>query len=536
MPYLRLTAADGTQERIALRAEGLTVGRSRDCDLILPDVLLSRRHAEVRPQGKAWVVRDLGSMNGTRLNGVRLQGAQRLRDGDVIALADWRLVFLAEAEEGADVVGDTGFSARLVDIADLGTRSDVRPGDLARQSRLLGVLTRAAEALVSSLSVEALLAALLDHLLDALPAQRGVVAFLREGGGVDLRAARARTGPRPDQVAEVLLHRMAGERTALLLPRLEEGDAVRTVLAAPLWFAAPAEAPDRVIGIVAVDAPAAPEVFTNEDLGLLTAVTNLAASRLESVRLRQETLEKKRLEDDVRGAARIQSSLLPEEAPQLAGYDIAAASRLCRAVGADYYDFAADDLGLRLALGDVAGKGLAAALLMAALRGSVRALWQEPDPLPRTLARINESLCESMPENRYATLVLARLDPATGALSWVNAGHAAPRIVRASGRVESLEQGGTVLGVFPRPCWEEGKTRLEPGDVLVAFSDGVVEAGHAAARPAGPEAMAAIVDRERDRDAAGIIDALQKASDEALGEARSLDDRTFLVLKRLPTG
>jgi sigma-B regulation protein RsbU (phosphoserine phosphatase) len=243
----------------------------------------------------------------------------------------------------------------------------------------------------------------------------------------------------------------------------------------------------------------------------------------------------RRLEEDLRGAARIQESLLPEETPALPGWELAGSSRLCSAVGADYYDFSRDDGGLVLALGDVAGKGLAAALLMAALRASVRALWLEPHPLPLILARVNENLRQTVPPNRFATLFLGRLDTGTGELRWVNAGHSAPVVARPDGGRELLEATGTILGALPDVSWTEGRTTLQPGDVLVLLSDGVVEAARATSGDLGPERLAALVRARGGASAADLLSSLQAAAEESLGGARRADDHTFVVLRRVST-
>jgi sigma-B regulation protein RsbU (phosphoserine phosphatase) len=307
---------------------------------------------------------------------------------------------------------------------------------------------------------------------------------------------------------------------------------VRSVLCAPLWFSGAPPASERIAGCVALEGAASPSPFLEEHLQLVTAVANLAASRLETLRLREETVDKRRLEEDLRGAARIQASLLPEETPALPGWELAGSTRLCSEVGADYYDFSPDDGRLLLALGDVAGKGLAAALLMASLRAAVRALWREGDPLPNVVAGVNDNLRQTVPPNRYATLFLARLETATGELRWVNAGHAGPLVARADGGHEILEGTGTILGCFPDARWDEGRTTLGPGDVLVLVSDGVLEAARAAASDLGPERLAALVRSQKGASASALLAALQGAAEESLGGERRADDHTFVVVRR----
>jgi len=537
VPHLRLASGDGPSEVFALRADHVLLGRSHDCDLILPDVILSRHHAEILRSAAGWFLRDLGSLNGTRLNGVRVVGEQTLHNGDRISMSDWTLVFY-----DADTPSDPELlaaGARLRDVTELATRSDIEAGALARQSRILGVLTRAAAAVVATPSAEALLDTLLGHMLEAVPAHRGAVVLFEPGGRLGgaaaapvLAAARAVQGPPPVGVEPVVAERLLRSQSAFLAPRLPvEDGTVRSVLCAPLWFSGAPPALERIAGCVALEAPADPSPFQEEHLHLVTAVANLAASRLESLRLREENADKRRLEEDLRGAARIQQSLLPEETPPMPGWELAGSSRLCSAVGADYYDFSADDGGLLLALGDVAGKGLAAALLMASLRAAVRARWREGEPLARIVAQVNEILLQTVPPNRFATLFLARADTATGEVIWVNAGHAAPLVARSDGSHEVLEATGTILGVFPDTAWEEERTRLGPGDVLVLLSDGVVEAAREAEGDLGPDRLAALV-RTAGRSASVLLGALQAAAEESLGGARRADDHTFVVLRR----
>jgi sigma-B regulation protein RsbU (phosphoserine phosphatase) len=330
-----------------------------------------------------------------------------------------------------------------------------------------------------------------------------------------------------------IAERVLRSQGAFLAPRvIAEDGSVRSMLCAPLWFSGALPNLARIGGCVALEGPAGPSPFDEEHLRVVTAVANLAASRLEPLRLRQETADKRRLEEDLRGAARIQASLLPEETPAVAGWELAGSSRLCSEVGADYYDFSPDDGSLLLALGDVAGKGLAAALLMASLRGAVRAFWREGEPLPWVMSHVNENLHETVPANRFATLFLARLATSSGEMAWVNAGHAGPLVARADGSHEVLEATGTILGSFPDAAWSEGRTRLGPGDVLVLLSDGVMEAARERASDLGPARLAAVVRSTGGGSASALLAALQSAAEDSLGGTRRADDHTFVVLRR----
>jgi phosphoserine phosphatase RsbU/P len=532
VPHLRLASGNGPSELFPLAGDRVVLGRAHECDLILPDVLLSRRHAEIVRGPKGWILRDLGSLNGTRLNGARVLREALLRDGDEIGMSDWVLVFRTAPAPSDPALAAAG--ARLRDITDLATRSDIDASALARQSVILGVLTRAAEAVVATPSPDALVETLLAHLLEAVPARRGLVALFEDPPPAwTLAAVRAVEGPPPAALDPSVAERVLRAQGAFIAPRVAgEDGSVRSVLCAPLWFSGPRPRPEHIAGCVALEGSADPTPFGEEHLRLVTAVANLAASRLESLRLREESADKRRLEEDLRGAARIQESLLPSETPALPGWELAGSSRLCSAVGADYYDFSPHPGGLLLALGDVAGKGLAAALLMASLRAAVRAAWREDETLPMIVSRVNDNLRQTVPANRYATLFLARIDTATGDVLWVNAGHAGPLVVRSDGSQEILEANGTILGAFPGLSWGEGRTSLAAGDVLVLLSDGVTEAAREAASDLGPERLAAAVRATGGGSASTLLAALQSAAEESLGGARRADDHTFLVLRR----
>jgi len=535
VPHLRLASGHGPAEWFALRGERVVVGRSRDCELILPDVLLSRRHAELLHSGAGWLLRDLGSLNGTRLNGVRVARDTLLRDGDVVEIADWSLAY-RDTEVPSDPAM-AGGDARLRDVTELATRSYVETDKVVRQSRILSVLTRAAAAVVSMPTAEELLDTLLGHVLEAVPASRGIVAlFEGEPIAAVVAAARATSGEAPWSIDAAVAERALRAPSAFLAPRVESGDgSVRAMLCAPLWFGGAGPSLERSAGCVVLEAPAGGASFDDEHLKLVTAVANLAASRLESLKLREANADKRRLDEDLRGAARIQHSLLPEATPAVAGFELAGNSRLCSAVGADYYDFVADEGQLLLALGDVAGKGLAAALLMASLRAAVRALWREPLSVSQIMGAVNGNLRQAVPSNRFGTLVLARLDVASGWLTWANAGHEAALLVRPDGGHATLEATGTVLGVFEGAEWGEQRVLLPPGAVLVLLSDGLVEASRTAASDLGPERLAAVVrDAGPLASAATILEALQAAVEAGLGGERPSDDHTFVILRREP--
>jgi serine phosphatase RsbU (regulator of sigma subunit) len=547
MAEITIESADGTRQRFHLSKERVTVGRARGCDVFLPDQWLSRQHAEIRRRNGEYYVADLESKNGTLLNGERVADERRLRHGDVIALGEHHLTFSAvdepDHEEEPEPEGTRVFSAR--DLSDVKTRPTIDPEELARQNRVLTVLRGAIETLLVHRPLPELFETILNLLFEAVPAQRGAILLLE---GVPrqpvVKASRSRHGEKITKVSRSIARRVLEDLESLLIPNILEDAAfrsqdsilatgIRTAMCAPLWYRDPDAARDAVIGLVYLDSLLGAEPFTEEDLRIVTALANVAAAKIENARLLEEMLEKRRLEEDMRMAAEIQRGLLPSAPPAVAGYDVCGMNLPCRTVGGDYYDFAPEDGQLLFALGDVSGKGTGAALLMTVLRAAVRAHWSER-PTNQAMARINRTVCQNIPSNKYVTFFLARLDPATGRVSYVNAGHNPPLLVRADGSVDTLAEGGMVLGFFDPTEYGEGEARLGPGDMLAVFSDGVTETWSAEGDEYGERRLADLLVRERHRSASELQTAILHDLDAFSRGTKATDDRTLIVVKRLP--
>jgi serine phosphatase RsbU (regulator of sigma subunit) len=549
MAEISVQAADGSRERYPLLKARITIGRSRDSDIFLPDQWLSRQHAEIRQKPDGYYVNDLGSKNGTLLNGGRVTEEQRLRAGDIITLGEHVLTFSLAGEPGdeetapdSDPVGTRIFSAR--ELSDIKTKPAIDPTELARQNRVLGVLSRAAGALIRDRSLDEIFQSVLNLLFEAVPAERAAILLL-EGSPAALavKAWRSRAGKPITGVSRSISRRVLEQRVSILLPNVMEdevlshqmsilGAGIRSAVCAPLWFTADFAEQDAVIGLVYLDTRAHTSSFTEDDLQIVTALANVAAAKIENVRLLEESLEKRRLEQDMKMAAEIQKGLLPGAAPVVEGYDLAGSNRPSRTVGGDYYDFALDQGRLLFALGDVAGKGTGAALLMAVLRAAVRGHWAEGTG-GEAIARINRTICQNVTEGKYVTFFLGRLDPRSGHLTYVNAGHNPPLLVRAGGAVETLTEGGMVLGLFDSIPFAEGTAEMRAGDTLLVFSDGITEAANAAGDEFGDARLAALAVKKRDLGAEDLQAAILKDLEAHSESTRASDDRTLIVLKRL---
>ena len=218
----------------------------------------------------------------------------------------------------------------------------------------------------------------------------------------------------------------------------------------------------------------------------------------------------------------------------MAGTDLAGFNAACRTVGGDYYDFFPyPDGRVAMALGDVSGKGMPASLMMMALHARVQVLAEEPGNLAAFMTRLNKATCAQCPSNRFITFFFCVLDTATGELTFANAGHTPPILVRASGEAQMLEGGGPVLGILPIALYAEQRVHLDPGDMLVLYSDGVTEANNAAYDEYGEGRFIEVLKRYREAPATAIVDAVTRALAEFAAGAPQADDITLVVARRV---
>jgi phosphoserine phosphatase RsbU/P len=543
MSEITIESADGSRQRFKVGKDRVTIGRSRDCDIFLPDQWLSRHHAEIRQRGPAAFLADLRSKNGTLLNGERVAAERQLRHGDVISLGEHRLTFSEDEEPGEDTAAPEGtrvFSAReITDISKPAATAD----DLRRQNRVLMVLHSAGKELFEHRPLPELFDKIMNLIFETVGPERCAILLL-EGDPPRpvVKASRSRQGQPIESVSRSIARQVIQDKVSLFIPNILEdalfsaqdsilSTGIRSAICAPLWYTQSSGGGDNVIGLIYLDSLIGSRSFDDEDQTIVTLLANLAATRIENARLLEESLEKRRMEDDMRVASEIQRGLLPSSAPIVPGYSLCGANFPCRTVGGDYYDFELDDDQLIFALGDVSGKGTGAALLMTMLRASVRAHWTEPS-LAEAATRINRTVAQNVPANKFVTFFMGRLDPQSGRLTYVNAGHNPPVLVRGSGELETLSDGGMVLGLFDSAPYEQGMAQLNPSDALVVFSDGVTETWNSDDEEYGESRLMDLLVGLRDRDASGLQSAILDSLESFAQGAKATDDRTMIVLKR----
>src|SRR2546423_261941 len=296
---------------------------------------------------------------------------------------------------------------------------------------------------------------------------------------------------------------------------------------------APIISNDEVIGVFDLESDEL-NAYSADDLEVLMLLASQVAIIIEKVMLHEQLIEKKRLEGQLEVARQVQLELLPPKDPQVRGYDISAYNFPTEEVSGDYYDWVRiydDEIGIVIA--DVSGKGVPAAILMAFLRASLRAATHIGYATNISMAKVNYLLYESIERNQFVTAIHGILDASNKTLSYSNAGHNPPLLLKANGQSSFIYYGEQPLGMFPRTRYHENHLLIEPGDIFVLYTDGATEAQSPSGEEFGRERLAEAVKEQCTKPARELIASLQMEILEWTAGAGSSDDVTFFVIKAL---
>lgn len=273
--------------------------------------------------------------------------------------------------------------------------------------------------------------------------------------------------------------------------------------------------------------------FTTEDEDFLLKLSGHMAMALENARLHRDALEKQRLERELEMARGIQRSLLPDAPPVIPGYELSVMNEPCYEVGGDYYDFLS--LGpqtLLLVIADVEGKGVSSALVMSNLQATLRALVMHLHSLEVLALSLNEMMYNDTKSRKYLSIFLGLVDTRRNGLHYINAGHVPPILINGdTGEYKLLQDGGTVVGLFPTAEYERGSVQLHPGDILVTSTDGITEACNANDEEFGYERLAKCVTKHRHKTADQIIESVLSEVKEYSRDGVHVDDKVLMILK-----
>ncbi len=527
----RLVVHDSLGHRvIPLDKPRLTIGRRPGHDVQLGSLEVSRDHAEIARTSEGYLLRDGGSRYGTFVNGVRattrlLEHGDRIECGRRGAV----LVFLMEpAQTGSGASGSTAVS-------------DVRQ---------VASLLESLRAMGGERVLDEVLTLVLDSAIGATGAERGFIMLPNAEGRLDMTLARqagGRTLPPtvfdtsrkiPEEVfatgeMSVVVDLLEGD-----LPTVHSGTVafgIRQVLCAPLRLVRYLEKGDapstpRSIGVLYLDSREKGRLLSPAARRTLEALAAEAATAIENARLYREALEKEQLDRELRMASRIQQALMPE--PRRIGrfFEAVGASVPSRSIGGDFFDYLdlADDW-LGIALGDVTGKGPAAALVTAVVQGILGAHAHTRITPSGLMVLVNRVLLSRRIESRYATIFLGMLSP-DGAFAYCNAAQNPPLLMSAGG-TRRLETGGTLVGAFPEALFDEERLQLAPGDTLVLYSDGIPEAMSRAGEEFGEPRVRTVIEPMFKESPDRILQALLEAVRGFCRGAAQHDDLTAVVLR-----
>jgi phosphoserine phosphatase RsbU/P len=496
MPSLVFLAGPIAGRRYKLADGEYVIGRRSDCQIFVPDMRVSRQHARLWKDGEGWTLEDLGSNNGTFINGVRLQQATGLRHDDEILIANNRIRVEARDASATDVKLGEGHAVTIVDVGAssvIRSREDSGSGRMPVVSsglisvvdqrairlieRKLDALTQILHATASSDTAELLLRKVVDALLDLFPEAEDVGVLVEDERTGELRVQcqkhRKLLFGGDLRVPGTIIQHVVSDRRGVLLGDADgpDGEGVGTRMGAPLIYHG------QHYGVVYVESNKTG--FRQEDVDLLQAIATQAGLAIHATRVANQLARREQLDRDLRVARQIQRSLLPASVPQVVGLDFAVHYEPAYQIGGDFYDFIWHDPShLGLAVGDVAGKAISAALYMARLTSELRSRAAIARTPARLLRRVNQEIANLGDDGMFATLVYCIYDLENRSLVFTNAGHCVP-LLRRGDRVFPLqaERAHTPpLGVTPELEAGEARVQLHSGDMLIMVSDGILEA------------------------------------------------------------
>ena len=532
----RLEVNDGLGQRIVpINKELLCIGRRTESDLRLVGSDVSREHAEIVKQNGDWILRDKGSRYGTYVNGEAVT-EHKLTHGDRVQFG---------RASGADVVFLTGDGPAHTDRSHASAVNDLRQ---------LAALLEGLRALGSGRVLDEVLALVLDAAIDVAGAERGFIMLAPKPAAksteLELKMARAKgrvtlpgTGFKtsrkiPEEVfatgeLKIVADLLDGDLANVHLGTVQLG--IRHVACVPLRMVRYLDRADMKsdtsnIGVLYLDSREKGSLLAPHTRTALDTLATEAGVAIENARLYRETLEKARIEHELRIAAEIQKALLPEGTHSGAFFESHGSSEQARSIGGDFFDMTdLPDGSFGFLTGDVAGKGPAAALLTSKILGIFSAFALVGDNPAQLVDHINKVLTRRAIDARYATMLYGQLSM-DGKLAFCNAGHNPPLVYGKDG-LRRIESGGMPVGMFEMAPYTCDEIQMKPGDTMVIYSDGVTEAHNVAGEEFGEPRLVQIMERYSRGSAKILLEQIINAVKEFAVGAEQYDDITALVVK-----
>ena len=528
------------------------LGRHPDCDVHLDSGMVSRFHAQLVRENDRFLLEDLGSGNGSFVNGKQLDANTplELSNGDRIKLGPMKLRF--EKDNGIQAGTDDFELTAGIELNDgdsstiMGTVAasgygllDVRP-----EEKLRGIL-KINEALSGTVELSNIAPRILDTLFEIFrQADRGMIMIRDETSAPLVPVAQKHRDVSFDdsvRMSRTILDRVLNNRTAVLSAdaasdsRFSASESISSLTIHSMMCVPLLNLEEEPFGIISLDTQNPLKRFTEEDLQLLLAVATQAAHSYENTRLLFSHLEKKKQDKEMSVARNVQRALLPDQLPEIEGYRFYASYDAAQAVGGDYFDcFLISDTKVCVAFGDVAGKGVPGALIMSRISSVVQNTLRFTEDVSVAIRSINDHMCHKMVEGRFVTFILGVMDLRKNTFTFSNAGHMSPLIRRVSGDVVKVDDAtvGIPVGIMQDYPYDVVSHKVEPGDTWVLVTDGVDEAMDPESRLYGKDRVTEFVRKNREQTPEELVKALlADVRAHASGRAQN-DDITIMVFGR----
>ena len=535
----------GQPRRMALRKKELFVGRRSDSDIVLTDPYVSRRHARLVRQERGYTVNDLNSTHGTFVNGSRVQ-ERVLEAGDKIRMGPGPSEFSYLGSVETDGKRTLNLEESVLQLSAVLPPVASAASELEKISHILDFQYQWGQ----TFSADRMLGQLLESALRVSGAERGFLLTF-SGQKFDYVVGMDHRGEHLSEsefsTSRTVVEQVGRQGESLFMTEgIDQEFAaqesivnmrLRAVACMPLkWISDDGDRP-AVRGILYLDSRKAMHMLSGLDQKILTRLALEASNVFEKLELIESLEERKRVQQELALAQATQRALLPQNLPHSRSFSVHASSTPTRYVGGDYYDFLdPDSEDLTGVLADVSGKGVPAALLSSFLQGVLEVGFGSSLSLGEAVTGANNHLFQKTPSNRFVTLFLFRVKP-SGEGKYVSAGHNPAFVYRvATGGIEELSPCGMILGAFEDVTYDSVPFRLNVGDILVVYSDGVTEAMDPNGEMFGEAHLMDVVRESAASGAAAVQEAILAAVRSFMGQASASDDLTVLVVERLDAG
>lgn len=555
------TNSNGEQgaSRFDLVAAETRIGRHPECGIVVDAGAVSRYHAKIVSESDTFTVEDLGSRNGTFLNGQLLNKAENLREGDRIRISEIEFTFhsgtvpeLFDRDDNVTFDGQS-FGIKMVDEQETeqlsgNNKVEFRSSSdgfkmVATPEAKLEALMRINSNLSNALAVEDVLPKVLESLFDIFPAaDRGFVVMVDEEGNIVPRWVNTRTPQ--DETETVRISRtiirevMKSGKPILSMDASDDSRfdssqsiadfSIRSMICAPLT-----DGEGKAFGALQIDSTQGRGQFRDEDTDLLAGVAAQAGIVINNAQMHEQALKQKEVEQDLKTAQQVQEAFLPRGAPDAAGFRVSAFYKAANHIGGDYYDYIhLPDGRIAVVVADVVGHGVAAAMFMAKLSAETRfCLASEPD-VAAAIVRLNDQM-SLLDVEKFITFLLVVIDPTSEMATIVNAGHMPPVLRQADGSISEpgFEESGLPIAIDGGMDYEAVQLKMDVGDLAVMYTDGINEAMNAGDEEFGIERVISLTGQGGDAEA--VKDRIVNAVLAHVGSAPPFDDMCLVVIERI---